>query len=69
MSCATLADIRVYPIKALDPVSVTRVRLLPSGALEGDRRWALFDEQGGFVNGKRCEALQRGLAPKASRRN
>lgn len=48
-----LTRIMVYPIKSLDGVEVESVRVLPSGALEHDRRWALFDPQGGVVNGKR----------------
>ena len=48
-----LAAIRLYPIKSLDPLTVSEVRLLPGGALEGDRRWAMFDRDGSVVNGKR----------------
>lgn len=54
-----LAEIRLYPMKALDPVVVAEARVLPSGALAGDRRWALFDGTGAFVNGKRCPAVHR----------
>jgi uncharacterized protein len=50
---ARLSRLLLYPIKALPAVPVDRVRVLPSGALEGDRRFALFDEQGLFLNGKR----------------
>ena len=48
-----LAGIRIYPVKSLDPLALEEVRLLPGGALEGDRRWAMFDRDGNFVNGKR----------------
>lgn len=48
-----LAKILIYPIKSLDGVEVTEVQLLPGGALKHDREFALFDEQGRFVNGKR----------------
>lgn len=48
-----LAAIYIYPIKSLDPVAVTQVTLLNSGALQHDREFALVDEQGRFVNGKR----------------
>jgi uncharacterized protein YcbX len=49
----------VYPIKSLDGVGVDVVRLLPSGAIAGDRRFALVDAEGRFVNGKRMAVLQR----------
>ncbi|QDU82210.1 MOSC domain protein [Polystyrenella longa] len=48
-----LRRIAVYPIKSLDPVWKDQVQVLPSGALEDDRRWAIVNEQGEFVNGKR----------------
>lgn len=49
---AELAGILLHPVKALDAVRVSEVRVLPSGALEHDRRWALIDGAGRFVNGK-----------------
>ena len=55
---AHLARITVYPIKSLDGIEVERARLLPYGALEHDRQFALID-QFGFVNGKRTEAVHR----------
>lgn len=48
-----LARILIYPIKSLDGVAVTRATVLKSGALECDREFAIFDEHGRFVNGKR----------------
>lgn len=48
-----LARIDLYPIKSFDPVTVQSARLLPSGGIENDRRFALFDAQGKVVNGKR----------------
>ncbi|MEO5922600.1 MAG: MOSC N-terminal beta barrel domain-containing protein [Bryobacteraceae bacterium] len=45
-------DIRIYPIKALDAVRVDQARVLASGAFELDRRWALVDARGKFVNAK-----------------
>jgi uncharacterized protein len=47
-----LTGIYIYPIKSLDRVSLSQVKMLKSGALERDRRWALFDEKGHFVNAK-----------------
>ncbi|GIW92141.1 MAG: molybdenum cofactor biosynthesis protein [Pirellulaceae bacterium] len=52
-------ELYVYPIKSLDGVSVASARILPGGALEGDRRYALFDSQGRFVNGKRTPRITR----------
>jgi uncharacterized protein YcbX len=49
----TVSLLRIHPIKGLPPVDVAEVRVLPSGALELDRRWALLDAGAGFVNGKR----------------
>ena len=43
----------VYPIKSLDPEKRDRVEILKSGAIKGDRTWAIFDLQNNFVNGKR----------------
>lgn len=42
----------VYPIKGMNGTPVEQARVLPSGALEFDRRWALVDGRGRFVNGK-----------------
>jgi uncharacterized protein YcbX len=42
----------VYPIKGLDGTPVREARVLPSGAFEFDRRWAMVDARGRFVNGK-----------------
>lgn len=46
-------SISIYPIKALDAVVVPAARILAGGALEHDREFALFDEQGNRINGKR----------------
>jgi uncharacterized protein len=46
-------SLSLYPIKSLDPVVVPATRVLSSGALEHDREFALFDEHGNWINGKR----------------
>jgi len=46
-------SISIYPIKALDAVVVPAARILAGGALEHDREFALFDEKGNWINGKR----------------
>jgi MOSC domain-containing protein len=53
----TLVRITVFPIKSLDGCDVDTATVLPSGALLHDRRYALVDAWGRFVNGKRCQAI------------
>ncbi len=55
----SVATLTVVPSKSLDGVTVPSVRLLPSGAIAGDRRFALVDAEGRFVNGKRTPAIHR----------
>ncbi|MDA0265779.1 MAG: MOSC N-terminal beta barrel domain-containing protein [Cyanobacteria bacterium] len=50
---AHLVRIDLYPVKSLAGTTVTTAQLLASGALAGDRAYALFDQQGRFVNAKR----------------
>ncbi len=54
-----LARITIYPIKSLDGVVVERATALAGGALEHDRRFALRNPTGEYVNGKRFEAVHR----------
>ncbi len=54
---ARLANIRLYPIKSLDPVQVKDARIGPGGGLEFDRAWALYSVDGQWVNGKRTAAV------------
>jgi MOSC domain-containing protein len=54
---AAVRVIRIHPVKAFDAVRVDEARVLASGALEFDRRWAFFDGRGRFVNGKNREAV------------
>jgi hypothetical protein len=63
---AYLSRILVYPVKSLDARDVARALVLPSGALEHDRRLAFVDAEGKFVNGKRTaliHALRSDLDP------
>ena len=48
-----LARICVYPIKSLAPVSPPHVAVLAGGALEHDREFAFFTEDGKVLSGKR----------------
>ena len=54
---ARLANIRLHPIKSLDPVQVKEARIGPGGGLEFDRAWALYSADGQWVNGKRTAAV------------
>lgn len=56
-----IAKICIYPIKSLDGLEITQAKVLQSGALEcdtrsvqplADRQFAIFDEQGKYVNAK-----------------
>jgi uncharacterized protein len=53
----SLDKIWIFPIKSFDGVSVDRATVLSSGALQGDREFALVDENGKFVNGKRTPLI------------
>jgi uncharacterized protein len=48
-----VASIHIYPVKSLDGIAVSQATILASGALEGDRSFAICDEAGEFVNTKR----------------
>jgi MOSC domain-containing protein len=52
-----LLNIRLHPIKSLDPISVSESRISPSGGLALDRAWALYSVDGKWVNGKRTPAI------------
>lgn len=52
-----LARIDLYPVKSLDGLAVETASLLASGALGGDRAFALLDEAGKFINGKRAARI------------
>jgi uncharacterized protein YcbX len=52
-----LSRITIYPIKSLDGRDVPQSVVLPSGALQHDRRWAILDGQGLPMNGKRTPAV------------
>jgi len=48
-----VSKIVVFPIKSLDGVEVQEAAFLPTGGLEHDREFALYDEAGRWMNGKR----------------
>jgi len=49
---ARLANIRLHPIKGLDPVGVPEARIGSNGGLHLDRVWVLFTVEGKWINGK-----------------
>lgn len=52
MIVPSLSRIEIFPVKSLDGITLQEATLLPSGALKGDRQYAIVDAQGQFVNGK-----------------
>jgi uncharacterized protein YcbX len=53
----TLGRIAIYPLKSFDPILVDAAHVLANGALEHDRRFALVDSAGRFVNAKRTALI------------
>jgi MOSC domain-containing protein len=49
---AFISRIQIFPVKSLDATVLQEARILPSGAIEHDRRWAMFDSNGKFVSRK-----------------
>ncbi len=47
-----VSKIRIYPIKSLDCVELDEV-VIGRRVLQHDREFAIFNEEGGFINGKR----------------
>jgi uncharacterized protein YcbX len=58
---AHLARIQIFPFKSLDAQSVEQALVLPSGALEHDRQFALVDALGEIVNRSRFDFQERTL--------
>jgi hypothetical protein len=51
--------ISTFPVKSLDACSRDEVRIVENGGLDGDREFALVDDGGDYVNGKRERAVHR----------
>ena len=49
----------IFPIKSLDALNLHSVEILASGALKGDREFAIFDSDDRVVNAKRTAKIQR----------
>ncbi|WP_114577387.1 MOSC domain-containing protein [Saliphagus sp. LR7] len=59
MTAPTLESIRVHPIKSLDATVRETARIVEGGGLAWDRRYAIVDSDGEYVNGKRERAIHR----------
>src|SRR5271168_4172643 len=57
MSAMRLGRILIFPIKSLDGVQMEEATITAGGILENDRVYAIFDEQGKVVNGKRTARI------------
>lgn len=55
---ASVASLRIYPVKGLDGISVEESTIVRGGTLTGDREYALFDSNGDVMNGKRTADIQ-----------
>ncbi|MEZ4690515.1 MAG: MOSC N-terminal beta barrel domain-containing protein [Ignavibacteria bacterium] len=55
---STVSKIRIYPVKSLDPVELNEVTISERSLLH-DREFAIFDENGKFVNGKRTPEINK----------
>ncbi|QIB74715.1 MOSC domain-containing protein [Halogeometricum borinquense] len=56
---AVVRRLTTFPVKSLDGCDRESVRIVRNGGLDGDREFALFDESGDYVNGKRERAVHR----------
>ena len=54
-----LVNIRIHPIKSLDPVYLNECRIGPAGGLTLDRAWALHSVDGKWVTATRAPILHR----------
>ncbi|HQW82930.1 MAG TPA: MOSC N-terminal beta barrel domain-containing protein [Ferruginibacter sp.] len=43
----------IYPVKALDGICLQKAQIGPGGSLQHDREYAIIDENGKYVNGKK----------------
>ena len=53
-----LSHISIFPIKSLDALNLQSTEVLASGALKGDREFAIFDSDDRVVNAKRTAKIQ-----------
>jgi len=53
----TIERITVYPVKGLDGMDCEAAAVTPGGTLAHDREFALFDDDGDVMNGKRTDRV------------
>ena len=63
-----LSRITIYPVKSLDGMDLQKAVISEGGCLLHDREYALFDEEGNFINGK-SNALVHSLRSKVDFEN
>lgn len=56
---ASLQGIYVYPVKSLDALAPETATVGAAGSLSLDRQFAMVDDDGAYVNGKRTAAVHR----------
>lgn len=54
---ACLEQLRIYPVKGLDGITVEATDIRDSGTLAHDREFALFDANGDVINGKHTDRV------------
>lgn len=53
-----VSELRIYPVKSLDPVIVNKLTISERSLLH-DREFAIFDENGKYVNGKKTPEINK----------
>lgn len=56
---AEVSRIRLFPVKALDGVDVDSVSICGNGRIQHDRTYAMFDEDGEYVNARQNARVHR----------
>ena len=54
---ADLSKIYIYPVKSLEGLEVENIAITAKGALNHDREFALVDDNGKFINGKKYPSI------------
>ncbi|RQG94048.1 MOSC domain-containing protein [Natrarchaeobius chitinivorans] len=54
---ARIERLTVYPVKGLDGIDLEEATVLEGGTLSKDREFALFDDEGDVINGKRTARI------------
>ncbi|NUN10272.1 MAG: MOSC N-terminal beta barrel domain-containing protein [Ignavibacteriaceae bacterium] len=52
-----IEQITIYPVKSMDGISTDNVEISPGGSLMNDRRFALKNTEGKYINGKKYPLL------------